>query len=51
MESFTATEAVIGGNLQHLNRNSIKQILLTERYAVKVEQQGFLPALELKYFK
>jgi hypothetical protein len=31
MESFTATEAVIGGNLQHLNRNSIKQILLTER--------------------
>ena len=32
-ESVTATEAVIriGGNLQHLNRNSIKQILLTER--------------------
>jgi len=33
LESLTSTEVVIriGGNLQHLNRNSIKQILLTER--------------------
>jgi len=33
LESLTATEAVIriGGTLQHLNRNSVKQILLTER--------------------
>lgn len=33
LETISATEAVvrIGGNLQHLNRNSIKEILLTER--------------------
>ena len=42
LESLTATEAVIriGGNLQHLNRNSIKQILLTERNEPATKQSN-----------